>query len=58
MRASSMAFDAARRLVAISLLTGSGGRFSSYSSLMELARRRIRSVGNFSGLDFKASVGQ
>ena len=58
MRASSAAFDAARWLVAISLSSRSGGRFLSSSLLMELARRRIRSVDNFSGLDSKASVSQ
>jgi len=56
-RASSMAFDAARRLVAISLSSSSGERSSGSSLLMELARRRIRSVGNFNGLDSKALVG-
>ena len=58
MRASSTACDAARRLVAISLLSSSGGRFSGSSPLMELTRRRIRSVSSFSGLDSKASVRQ
>jgi len=58
MRASSTACDAAWRLVAISLLSSNGGRFSSYSPLMEPAKRSIRSVGNFSGLDSKASTGQ
>jgi hypothetical protein len=56
--ASSTAFDAARRLAEISLLTSSGRRFSSSSPLMEVARRRIRSVGNLSGLDYKALIGQ
>ena len=57
-RVSSTARDAALKLSAMSLLWSSGGRLSSTSPRMLLARRSMRSVGSLSGLDSKASVGQ
>ena len=55
-RASLTTGDAARRLAVFSFSWSSGGRISSYSPLMVLARRRVRSVGSLSGLDSKASI--
>ena len=58
LRVSSTACETVLMLTTISLWTWSGGIFSSSRLFILLARRSMRSVGSFSRLDSRASIGQ
>jgi hypothetical protein len=57
-RVLSTSVEASLMLVMMALSWRRGGRPSNSSPGMRLASLRIRSVGNFSGLDSSASRGQ
>ena len=57
-RVSSVACEASLMVVEMAFSLVRGGRLSRWRFVMVLAKRSMRSVGSFSGLDSSASDGQ